>query len=75
MSCIILLYRPKHYSVMPLKCNTPYPVAVQPYHKVITCYHATLQAVSVKMGNTNFGLSLEVTSVGVGFFLFCFVFF
>lgn len=45
---------------MPLKCNILYPVAVQPYHKVVSCKHIPSQAVAAKMGNINFGLSLEV---------------
>lgn len=63
----ILLYTSKHYGIMPLKWTILYPAAAQPYHAVINCSHITLQAVSAKTGNVNFGLSLEVMRV-----LFCF---
>lgn len=44
---------------MALKCKMLYPVAVQ-LHEIIT-----LQALSAKIGNINFGLTLELTSFWV----------
>lgn len=62
---------------MALKCKLLYPVAVQSHHEIIN--YITLQALSAKTGNINFGLSWEpsfwvVWIFGLGLFLLLLLF-